>query len=118
MNNRFFQIRRSVALVSLAAALVIGGALAWVINSSGHPVFGAGSPVTLRVAGNAPAGPVNLGEGFAAVVEPLLPAVVNISTSKVVKNQRGENPSLKFTGPAGELPAIRNITGLPAPKTV
>src|SRR5690242_1219738 len=92
MNNRFFQIRRSVALVSLAAALVIGGALAWVINSSGHPVFGAGSPVTLRVAGNAPAGPVNLGEGFAAVVEPLLPAVVNISTSKVVKNQRGENP--------------------------
>lgn len=92
MNNRFFQIRRSVALVSLAAAVVIGGALAWVIGSGGHTVLGAGSPVTLRIAGNSQAGPVNLNEGFASVVEPLLPAVVNISTSKVVKNQRSENP--------------------------
>jgi serine protease Do len=92
MNNRLVQIRRSVALVSLAAALVIGGALAWLVSSSGHTVFGAGSPVMLRIAGNAPAGPVNLSEGFASVVEPLLPAVVNISTSKVVKNQKSENP--------------------------
>jgi serine protease Do len=95
MNNRFFQIRRSVALISLAAALMVGGALAWAINSSSsHTVFGAGSPVTLRIAGNAPAiGPGNFNEGFSAVVEPLLPAVVNISTSKVVKSsQRGENP--------------------------
>jgi serine protease Do len=92
MNNRFLQIRRSVALVSLAASLVIGGVLAWAISSSGRTVLGAGSPVTLRIAGNAPAGPVNFNEGFAAVVEPLLPAVVNISTSKVVKNQRSESP--------------------------
>lgn len=93
MNNRFFQIRRSIALVSLAAALVIGGALAWLITSSGHTVLGAGSPVTLRIAGSAPAGPVNFNEGFSSVVEPLLPAVVNISTSKVVKSQKGgENP--------------------------
>src|SRR5438552_4605282 len=94
MNNRIFQIRRSVALVSLAATLVVGGALAWLIASSGHTVLGAGSPVTLRIAGNAPAGPVNFNEGFAAVLEPLLPAVVNISTSKVVKSQKGggENP--------------------------
>src|SRR5207245_11088465 len=92
MNNRFLHIRRSVALVSIAAAVVIGGALAWTIGSSGHTVLGAGSPVTLRIAGNAPAGPVNFNEGFSSVVEPLLPAVVNISTSKVVKNQRGENP--------------------------
>jgi serine protease Do len=92
MDNRIFQIRRSVALVSLAAALVIGGGLAWLIASSGHTVLGAGSPVTLRIAGNAAAGPVNLNEGFAPMLEPLLPAVVNISTSKVVKSQRGENP--------------------------
>ena len=94
MNNRIFQIRRSVALVSLAAALVIGGVLAWLIASSGHTVLGAGSPVTLRIAGNAAAGPVNLNEGFAPMLEPLLPAVVNISTSKVVKSQKGggENP--------------------------
>jgi serine protease Do len=94
MNNRIFQIRRSVALVSLAAALAIGGGLAWLIASSGHTVLGAGSPVTLRIAGNAAAGPVNLNEGFAPMLEPLLPAVVNISTSKVVKSQKGggENP--------------------------
>ena len=92
MSNSFLQIRRSVALVSLAAALVVGGALAWAIGSSGHTVLGAGNPVTLRIAGNSPAGPVNLNEGFASVVEPLLPAVVNISTSKVVKSQRSENP--------------------------
>src|SRR5580765_6024907 len=92
MNNNFFQIRRSVALVSLAAALTIGGALAWAISSSGRTVLGASSPITLRVAGNAPAGPVNFNEGFSAVVEPLLPAVVNISTSKVVKSQRSQSP--------------------------
>src|ERR1700719_3381525 len=93
MNTRFLQIRRSVALVSLTAAVIIGGALAWAVGSGGHTVLGAGSPVMLRIAGNSPAGPVNLKEGFSAVVEPLLPAVVNISTSKVVKSsQRGENP--------------------------
>jgi serine protease Do len=93
MNNRFFQIRRSIAVISLAAAVVIGGALAWTITSSGRTVLGAGSPVTLRIAGNAVTGPANFSEGFSAVVEPLLPAVVNISTSKVVKSQRGgENP--------------------------
>jgi serine protease Do len=93
MNNNFFQIRRSVALVSLAAALTIGGALAWAIGSSNHTVLGASSPIMLKVAsGSAPAGPVNLSEGFSAVVEPLLPAVVNISTSKVVKPEKSQSP--------------------------
>src|ERR1700680_969020 len=93
MNTRFRQIRRSIALVSLAAAVVIGGALAWVVGSGGHTVLGAGSPVTLRIEGSSPPRPVNLNKRFSAVVEPLLPAVVNISTSKVVKSsQRGENP--------------------------
>ncbi len=92
MNNRFLQIRRSVALVSLAACLVIGGAVAWMISSSGHTVFGAASPVTLRIAGNAAVGPANFSEGFSAVVEPLLPAVVNISTSKMVKSSQNDSP--------------------------
>jgi hypothetical protein len=52
MNTRFLQIRRSIALVSLAAAVVIGGALAWVVGSGGHTVLGAGSPVTLTIAGS------------------------------------------------------------------
>jgi serine protease Do len=93
MEKQIFQVRRSIAMVSLAAALVIGGALAWGIASSSHTVFGANNTVTLRVAsGNAPAGPVNFNEGFSAVVEPLLPAVVNISSSKVVKTPRNQSP--------------------------
>jgi serine protease Do len=92
MNNRFLQIRRSVALVSLAACLVIGGAVAWTISSSGHTVFGAASPITLRIAGSPAIGPANFSEGFSAVVEPLLPAVVNISTSKMVKNSQNDSP--------------------------
>ncbi len=94
MNNRFLQVRRSVALVSLAACLVIGGALAWTIGSSGRDtVFGATSPVTLRVAGNPAVGATgNFSEGFSAVVEPLLPAVVNISTSKMVKSSQNDSP--------------------------
>src|SRR5580704_12308100 len=94
MNNRFLQVRRSVAVVSLAACLVIGGALAWTIGSSGRDiVFGATSPVTLRIAGNPAVGATgNFSEGFSAVVEPLLPAVVNISTSKMVKSSQNDSP--------------------------
>ena len=65
------------------------------VGSSGHnTVFGATSPVTLRIAGNAAVGATgNFNEGFSAVVEPLLPAVVNISTSKMVKSsQNGDSP--------------------------
>jgi serine protease Do len=94
MNNRFLQVRRSVALVSLAACLVIGGGLAWMVGSGGHnTVFGATGPVTLRIAGNPAVGATgNFSEGFSAVVEPLLPAVVNISTSKMVKSSQNDSP--------------------------
>jgi serine protease Do len=94
MNTRFLQVRRSVALASLAACLVVGGALAWTIGSNGHnTVFGATSPVTLRIAGNPAVGATgNFTEGFSAVVEPLLPAVVNISTSKMVKSSQNDSP--------------------------
>jgi serine protease Do len=97
MDKQTVQVRRSVALVSLAATLLIGGALVWAIGSSGHPVFGAGRTVTLRVAAESSpqrAAAANLSEGFSSVLEPLLPAVVNISTSKVVKAPKGggQNP--------------------------
>src|SRR5207253_9821518 len=41
---------------------------------------------------NVTADPVIVNYRSSTVVESLLPAVVNISTSKFVKNQRGENP--------------------------
>ena len=56
-------------------------------------MFGATGPVTLRIAGNPAVGATgNFSEGFSAVVEPLLPAVVNISTSKMVKSSQNDSP--------------------------
>ncbi len=94
MSNQIFQVRRSIAMVSVAIALLIGGAMAWTVASGGRSVLGATSAVTLRLADDSkPAQSVgSLSEGFAPVVEPLLAAVVNISSSKVVKTSREESP--------------------------
>ena len=93
MNNKIVQVRRSLLTATVAAALLLGGALAWAISSSNHPVFGAPA-ITLRVApsNNLVEAQGSLRDGFADVVQPLLPAVVNISTSKVVKTTRGQSP--------------------------
>jgi serine protease Do len=111
MEKQTVQVRRSVALVSLAAALIIGSALAWAIGSSGHTVLGANRAITLRLAADNPQsqkGPANLSEGFSSVVEPLLPAVVNISTSKVVKAPQGGGQS-----PFEDDPFFRQFFGNP-----
>jgi serine protease Do len=93
MNNKIVQVRRSLLTAAVAAALFLGGALTWAISSSNHPVFGAPA-VTLRVApsNNLVEAQGSLREGFADVVQPLLPAVVNISTSKVVKTSSRQSP--------------------------
>src|SRR6202140_1978144 len=95
MEKQPIRIKRSIATAFLGVALLAGSALTWTFTSSGKTVLGATRPVELRMApaSRSPAvGPVSLNEGFANVVEPLLPAVVNISTSKMVKSQRGTNP--------------------------
>jgi len=93
MNKETVQVRRSVLMGVLAAALVMGGAFTWAVSSSSHPVFGA-TGVTLQVAPSRPLveAPSSFAEGFANVVQPLLPAVVNINTSKVVKATRSQSP--------------------------
>lgn len=94
MSNPVYQVRRSIALVAVAVAVLIGGGLAWTVASGGHSVLGATRAVTLRLADDSKTEPnvASLAEGFAPVVEPLLPAVVNISTSKVVKSSHEESP--------------------------
>ena len=94
MDKQTISIKRSIATAFLGVALLAGSALTWTFTSSGKTVLGATRPVELRLAAaSSPAvGPVSLSDGFANVVEPLLPAVVNISTSKMVKQQRGDNP--------------------------
>jgi serine protease Do len=83
-----FHVRRWVATVVVLAAIIGGVVLdVGLRHWSGRTVFGAPS-LAVNVAHDD--NPVLLGtlaNGFASVLKPVLPAVVNISTSKVVKNR-------------------------------
>jgi len=81
-----------VATVVVLAALAGGAILATGLrNWSGNPVYGSTSlPATVA----RDSSPVPLGtfaNGFASVLKPALPAVVNIHTSKIVKPKAGES---------------------------
>lgn len=86
MKSSQLHIPRWVATAAVITALVCGGIIAIGLrNWSDHPVFGA-SPLNVTLARNE--SPVSLGEfenGFSSVLKPVLPAVVNIHSSKVVK---------------------------------
>src|SRR5690349_21442234 len=89
MSRDVIQIRRWVATSVLIVALFAGGFLGtWAVRWAGHEVFGAAN-VPLKEAGEV--NPVSLGrfsDGFAAVLKPVLPTVVSISTTKVIKVQQ------------------------------
>ncbi len=76
-------------LILIAGGLVFGGLLrAGIIHLSGFSVTSGQHVVPVRVAQDVP--PVNLSNfknGFASVIDPDLPSVVNISSTKVVKLQ-------------------------------
>lgn len=90
MNGEVVHLRRGVAIAILVVALAAGAVFGtWMVQWAGHKVFGAPA-VPVKVAGSVD--PVRLGEfanGFASVVQPALPAVVNISTTHVIKVQQG-----------------------------
>jgi serine protease Do len=75
-------------ILLIVALLVIGGLLrASVLRLPGEHVFGA-PRVSLNIATNFT--PLSLGDfknGFASVIDPALPAVVNISSTTIVKEQ-------------------------------
>jgi serine protease Do len=91
MNNTFKNSSYGF-LLAIVALFVIGGLLrAGFVHIPGHSVLGA-STVPVRVADNTT--PVSLGEfknGFSSVLTPALPAVVNISSTKIVKNEDAQN---------------------------
>jgi serine protease Do len=101
MSSKVIGVRRWVALTVLAAALVTGGAFSvWFTNWSGHTVLGA-AKVAVKTAANL--NPVSLGgftNGFSAIVKPALPAVVNISSSKVVKAPTTDQMQQFYNDPA------------------
>jgi serine protease Do len=91
MESRVLKIRHWVATVVVLVALAGGALLSQGYkNWTGHTVFGApGAPIAITQN----ALPVSLGNfanGFSAVLKPALPAVVNISSSKVVKPGRNQ----------------------------
>ncbi|HKW89224.1 MAG TPA: DegQ family serine endoprotease [Candidatus Acidoferrales bacterium] len=99
MSRDVIQMRRWVATSVLIVALFAGGFLGtWAVRWAGHEVFGA-DRVALKEAGDV--NPVRLGEftdGFASVLKPVLPAVVSISTTKVIKVQQ-QVPGFFFNDP-------------------
>jgi serine protease Do len=94
MSDKKLQLNRGAAIVLLVIAFALGGGLAALIGGwLGHPVLAA-SAVPVYVAepsGGSSAAPDRAGApdrtGFAAVVKPALPAVVNISSSRVVHSR-------------------------------
>jgi len=103
MNEKMIRTRRSMAITSLIVALLIGGGLNWVFVRNSHSPIGVTHAAEPRTIANIQQAPVALSEGFSAVVEPLLPAVVNISSSKTVKSRRGQfqfpdDPFFRFFG--------------------
>ena len=93
MKGTDIHIRRWAATLVVLAALVAGGILATgVKNWSLRTTVGASSlPVTVE-RNTTPVPLSSFSNGFAAVLKPVLPAVVNIHTSKVVKHSRETMP--------------------------
>jgi serine protease Do len=107
MNSSKLHIRRWVATVVVLAALVGGAVLSIGLRNwtTGQSVLGA-PKLAVTVAHDT--NPVLLGSlanGFGSVLKPALPAVVNIHSSKVVKQKGGEN------SPFGNDPFFRQFFG-------
>jgi serine protease Do len=88
MRNEFFKGRRWLATVSVATALAITGFYGLRAATLGRLPFGNPAP-TIKMAQRSEAA---TGRGYSAVVKRVLPAVVNISSSKVVKQTALEVP--------------------------
>jgi serine protease Do len=99
MKSTFLNSRRWLAAASLTTALAVTGVFA---ATTGHLPFIGHSRPTVKVATRSEAAD---GRGYSSVVKRVLPAVVNISTSKVVKTEVGMN------GPQGLDPFFRQFFG-------
>jgi serine protease Do len=86
MKLEFFRGRRGLATVSLAAALAAVGFYG--LHAEGKLPFEHPTP-TIKMA---PRSEAAAGRGYSAVVKRVLPAVVNISSTKVVKETEQEMP--------------------------
>jgi serine protease Do len=110
MKEKVVRLGYPAAILVAVIFLVIGGVLGWVIPASAGMRNGNGVvPVYVNAGG--PSGAPNT-MGFADVIKPVLPAVVNISSSRLVKPQGNQlNPF--FNSPffqqffGGQMPQAR-----------
>jgi len=89
-NGSIRKTRWMIFAVVAVGLLTIGGVLrAGIIQIPGHPMEGAtGQTVTLNLAHHpAPVSLSNFKNGYSSVIDPALPAVVNISSTKMVRQQ-------------------------------
>src|SRR5579863_3353327 len=88
MNSSHLHIPRWVATLVVLTAVIAGGILAIGLkNWTGRDVFGAPKLAVTLARDPAPVPLGNFTNGFASVLKPALPAVVNIHSSKVVKSR-------------------------------
>jgi len=88
MRNKTASVRRGMFAAFVVAGLLAAGLVgARVSHWSGRGVLGA-EKVPLKIARDpAPVSLADFKNGFSSVIDPALPAVVNISSTKVVKRQ-------------------------------
>ena len=99
MKSSYLHIPRWVAGTVIVIALIGGGILASGLkNWTGQNVFGASSLALTAGHGHEPVALGSFANGFSDVLKPVLPAVVNIHTSKVVK-QKPQQQSPFFNDP-------------------
>jgi serine protease Do len=85
---RLLQVRQSAALAFVALVLIAGGVIGLAASSwAGRSVLGATHeiPVYIGQTGHVASGPKENALGFAPLLKPVLPAVVSITSSRVVK---------------------------------
>jgi serine protease Do len=89
MFKGIFEIRRSVAVAAIACVLIVGGVTGAALSSwAKHGSSSSALPAVVVAAGKSiEAAPPNA-LGFAPVLKPALAAVVNISSSRIVKSPR------------------------------
>ena len=81
-------------IVLIVAVLVLGGFVrAGMLHLPGFHAVAGGRHISLRIAtDNSPVTLSGFKDGFSTVIDPALPAVVNISSTKVVKQRGAQNP--------------------------
>ncbi len=106
MLEGMFQIRRSVAVAAISCVLIVGGVSGAALSLwAKHGSSSSQSPAVVVAAGkNIDSAPPNA-LGFAPVLKPALAAVVNISSSRIVKTP--STPS----GPFFDDPFFRQFFG-------